>query len=191
MNTNRMAVLAKHFGAPDGDWNAWTREKRRAFGFGYLASALLLLQQHRPDEAWRTLSTAVSVWPGLLGRLDTFYELACGDQPRGYRGQADLLDVGRNGTEMLRRLDDLFARLGPALEPRRRTAYGSGYLALAMLSDQAGRRDEARRYLLRAVGINPMLLVSYPVVRRLVKLCVRPRLVCLGHLLVRARQPTA
>jgi tetratricopeptide (TPR) repeat protein len=191
MHANRTAVLAKHFGPPDGDPSEWSETKRHAYGFAYRCVALQFIEQARPDEGWDYLARAVSIWPNLLARPDTFYELACGDQAKGYRGQADLLDVGRNGADLLTRLDDLFAKAGTTLESRRRAAHGSAYLALAMLSDQARRWDEARRYLFKAVGINPMLLLSYPVVRRLCKLCAGPRLVYLGRLLTNSSQPTA
>jgi len=178
MHANRMAVLAKHFGPPEGEPATWSEEKRRAYGFGYRASAIGYLMQRQPDEAWDLLAKAFSVWPPLLQRLDTFYELACGDQPRGYRGQAELLDLEANGAEMLRRLDELFATAPDTLRAFRQPAYGNAYLALAMLSDQAGRWDLARRYLLRAMRANPRFAGSGAILRRLLKLCIGQ---CLVH----------
>lgn len=190
MHANRMAVLTKHFGPPEGDLAAWSREKRRVYGFAYRSAAVGYIQQGQPDEGWRFLAQAVSTWPHLLERLDTFYELACGDQPKGYRGQVNLLDVEGNGTEMLRRLDSLFIKSGSTLDSMRRAAYGNAYLALAMLSDQAGRWAAARRYLLQAVGANPRLMGSYPVIRRLLKLCAGQRLVSLVRLASGSSQQT-
>jgi hypothetical protein len=123
----------------------------------------------------------VSVWPEVLERLDTFYELACADQPRGYRGEPKLLDLERNGAKMLEGLDALFAEAGSLLEFMRRPAYGNAHLALAMLSDQAGDWRAARRYLLGAIRANPRLSGSYSIIRRLLKLCAGKRLVNVGR----------
>ena len=63
----------------------------------------------------------------------------------------------------------------------RRPAYGNAYLALAMLSDQAGDWRVARHYLLGAIRANPRLSGSYSVVRRLLKLCAGKRLMRVGQ----------
>ncbi len=149
--------------------------KRRAYGFAYRSTAWGYLQQGQPDEAWRYLARAASTYPPILERLDTFYELACGDQPRGYRGQADRLDIQTNGAEMLQRLAALFAA-DPSLRALEGVAYGNAYLALAMLSDQAGDWATARRYLWQAARRHPGLL-SPSFLRRLLKLSAGKRLV--------------
>ncbi|MFW6116145.1 MAG: glycosyltransferase family 2 protein [bacterium] len=170
MFRDRLRVLTKHFGPDEGDPLAWSEEKRRAFGFAYRSGAIGHIHQGQLDEGWRLLAQAVEIYPHLLGRLDTFYELALGDQPRGYRGQADLLDIEGNGARMLKRLDCLFAEVGPAVESLRRSAYGNAYLALAMLSDQAGQWEPARSCMLRAICAYPALVRQPGLVRRLAKL---------------------
>jgi len=177
----RLAVTQKHFGKPEGNPRTWSAERRRAHAHAFRSVALKCIQDGQADRGWRYLEEAVSIWPDLLDRLDTLYELACGDQPRGYRDQADLLDIESSGVEMLSRLDSFFAKAGPALESTRRPAYGNAYLALGMLGDQAGRWAAARRYLFQAIKANPRLLASYPVVRRLLKLCAGQRLVRMGR----------
>ncbi len=172
----RLEVPRKHFGPEEGDPLTWPDEKRRAYACAHRFVALTYIQAGRPEQGWRSLERAVAIWPGLLGRLDTLYELACGDQPRGQRGEANLIDIDRNGAELLRRLDALFAQGGARLAPVRRAAYGNAYLALSMLSDQAGRWAAARRYLRQAILANPRLLGTYPTVRRLLKLCAGRRL---------------
>ena len=155
MHLNRILVLTKYFGPPLGDVNMWPEEKQKVYAYAYRSTARHYVQQRQSDEGWRFLAQAVSTWPHLLERLDTFYELACGDQQNGYRGQTDTLDIEENGADLLRRLDTLMVAGGLALEPCDRLAYGKAYLALAMLSDQADHWSMARRYLFRAIEADP------------------------------------
>jgi len=172
MHANRQAVLAKHLGAFTASPQDWSDEKRCAYGFAYRCTAIDSIQQGNWDAGWRYLEQGVAVWPNLLARLDTFYELACGNQPRGYRGQAATLDIESNAMHMLAWLEKFFADNDPQFAPLRRTAYANTYLALGMLSDQAGRWSAARRYLLRAVKLDLRLLASPIHSRRLLKLCI-------------------
>lgn len=176
MHANRMAVLTKQFGPPDGDPFSWPAEKRLGYAFAYRSAALGYIAQQDAEQGWRHLAQAVEIEPDLLQRLDTFYELAFGDQPRGYRGEASLVDISANGAEMLRRLDALFAAAGPPVQAVKGAAYGNAYLALAMLSDQAGDWAAARSYLWQAAQHNPQL-VSGSFLRRLVKLYLGPSVV--------------
>ncbi len=175
MHACRMSVLARHFGPPEGDLAAWPVDKRCAFAYAYRAAALGYIAQREPDEGWRYLALALATAPSLAARLDTFYELVLGDQPRGYRGEASLVDVNANGAEMLRRMDALFAAAGPAVQALKGQAYGNAYLALAMLSDQAGDWRAARRYLRNALRAYPRLLRDRSVTRRLIKLSLGQR----------------
>jgi glycosyltransferase involved in cell wall biosynthesis len=179
MHANRLAVVAKQVGPPDGDMATWMVGKLSMYGFAYFASALDYLQQKQPDTGWDLIEQAILTWPALLTRIDTFYEIACGDQIKGFRGQAALLDIQANGTEMLRRLESLFTRPNSSFAKKRRVAYGNAYLALGMLSDQANNWKLGRRYLLKAMVSNPRLLGSASVIRRALKLWA-------GHRLVRA-----
>lgn len=176
MMDDRMKVICKHFGPPDGEAVTWPNDKRRAYAFSYRTAAFEYGMHGQFDEAWRFMEQAAPMWPPILGRLDTFYELACGDQLRGYRGQADLLDIDKYGAELLQRLDALFAKSGTAPQAMRRPAYGNANLALGILSDQANRWSDARRYLRRAAAIYPQLLTSYSFVRRICKLHAGQRL---------------
>jgi tetratricopeptide (TPR) repeat protein len=182
MHACRVSALTKHYGPPEGTCASWTPDKRRAYGFAYRSAALAYIAQGEAEKGWRCLGRGIEAYPRLLERLDTFYELACGDQPRGFRGQASLLELKTNGEDMLRRLGVLVARAAPAVQARRAAAYGNAYLALGMLADQAGDWAAARRYLLRAVRFRPRLLRDPMVVRRFAKLCLGQRLVRrLGH----------
>lgn len=182
MHASRTSVLTKHFGPPDGDPAEWPNRKRRAYACAYRSSAYYYIQQGQVDEGWHWLAQAVSIWPDLLQRLDTFYELACGDQPRGYRGNASLLDLESNGIEMLRGLSGLLDQSGPLARSLHSRAYGNAYLALGMLSEQADNWAAVRGYLIKAMRADPRLMRSYPVIRRFLKSCAGPRLARLMRL---------
>ena len=142
------------------------------------------------DQGWAYLEKAFVIWPPLLTRLDTFFELACGDQPTGHRGDVTSLDIDGNGAQMMSRLDELFAKSGGDVAQMRGPAYGNAYLALAILSDQASRWSTARHYLFQAIEANPRLVTSSPVLRRLLKLSAGQRLVGFGRSLGGGQQRT-
>jgi len=164
----RLALTRKHFGE-SGDSSALSVASRAAYGYAFRSIALKYIEHGQPMNAWPYLEKAAAVHPAILERLDTFYELACGDQPRGYRGQAHSLDIERNGTVMLQGLEALFVSADEPTRARQGAAYGNANLALGMLSDQAGDWPSARRYLLQAAWHNPRLL-SGSFLRRLAKL---------------------
>jgi glycosyltransferase involved in cell wall biosynthesis len=176
MLANRLMVIAKHVGDPTGDPNVWPDDKRQFYGHAYLKSALEHIQQHQFERGWELAQQAVTIWPPLLTRLDTFYELACGDQIKGYRSQAARLNIEGNGQAMLTWLDRLFAAPTPPPHTLRGPAYGNAHLALGLLFDRAGQWGAARRHVAHAVTSSPRLL-SYSVLRRFIKLCLGQRLV--------------
>lgn len=176
MLANRLMVITKHVGEPTGDPNSWPDDKRQFYGHAYLKSALEHIQQHQFERGWELTQQAVTIWPALLTRLDTFYELACGDQIKGYRGQAAHLNIEGNGQALLSWLDKLFAAPAPPPHTLRGPAYGNAHLALGILFDRAGQWGAARRHIVRAVKSSPRLL-SYSVFRRFVKLCLGQRVV--------------
>lgn len=176
MFTDNLKAVEKHFGPQEGLIQSWPALRRRAYGYAYLTAALGYIAENETDEGWRYLTQAVILYPAILQRLDTFYELALGNQARGCRGQVDLLDIQANGTDMLGRLDGLLTSALPDAQAMRGPAFGNAYLALAMLSDQDGQWGEARRYLLRAIQYQPALLRQTSVIRRLAKLLLGSRL---------------
>jgi tetratricopeptide (TPR) repeat protein len=176
MHANRIAVLTKHFGPSDGEPSTWNDDKRRAYGFAFRSTAFALFQQNQADEGWRYLTRAVQIWPALLRQVDTFYELICGDQPSGYRGQANQLNIESNGVRMLKWLDEWCAAQSID-RSLRQTAYSNAYLAMGMLSDQAGHWTAARSALRRAVRANPRLMLSGSFTRRLIKLYAGTRFI--------------
>lgn len=172
----RLAVAEKHFPASQADGSA-ARASRRACGYALRSVALRHLEAGQPEEGWRLFQQAVERYPAMLGRLDTCYELACADQPRGWRGDAASLDLVAGGDDLLLRLEALLDHAPAEIRAWRWTALGNAHLALGMLSDQAGDWTLARQHLWRALRANPRLALERGVVRRLAKLHVGRRLV--------------
>jgi glycosyltransferase involved in cell wall biosynthesis len=172
MHANRIAVLSKYFGPPTGESQVWSAEKRRAYGSAFRNTCIGFLQQAQVDEAWQYLTAGVSFWPDLLKRLDTSYELACGDKPWGYRGQIDPQQFQAYGADMIRRLTQMLDRDDLHPQALRRVALGNSYLALGMLADQNGQWQLARNYLFKAWKTNPQLGMQYPFMRRLIKVSI-------------------
>lgn len=172
----RLAVARKHFGKFSND-SVLTETSKVAFGYALRFIALKYIENAQPASGWPYLQKAAALHPAILERLDTFYELACGSQPRGYRGSANSLNIEANGVAMLEGLRKLFAEADPSLKPIRRTAFGKANLALCILSDQTGHWGKARRYMRQALSANPRLLLSYRVLRRFIKLCMGKKFV--------------
>jgi glycosyltransferase involved in cell wall biosynthesis len=168
---SRIALAEKHFGNAEGDPKMWSVDKRRAHAFAYRSAGLECMRGGLPVRGWRYLERAISMWPELLERVDTFYEVACGEQALGYRGDAKAVNVENKGREILKWLDDLFDRASSYLGAKRQQAYGNAHLALAMLSDQADLWGHARTHMFYALWIYPALLGRPGVLRRFIKLC--------------------
>lgn len=162
MLANRLAVLEKHVGAPDDPASA--RPTARA----HRDTALEYVQAGRMDEAATCLHTAVLLDPLVLDELETFYELALWNQPKGLRGDfATAPDPAAVEPQLFALLDRLLA--GPslpdgtrALRPR---TYALAYRALGLIS--YGRRDlaAARRYFGRSLAAAPGQFADPAVVR--------------------------
>lgn len=172
MQACRLSVLAKHVGPIRVPADQMSDDQRFAYGHAFVSHSLDCLMQHQSDAAWQVLTQAVGLYPPLLEKLEMYYELACGDQTRGYRGTPIGLDLDRNGAAMLAWLDQLFAPSNTALAGYRRTAYARAYLSLSILSDAIKRRPAARRFMWRAIKSDPRLLAKVSIVRRCVKLAL-------------------
>jgi len=170
MQANRLAVLRKHFGPAEGDPAHWSDEMRYAYAFAYRTAAIGFLQEERPDRCWQLLGKAIGIWPDIILRLDTYYELACGAGARGYRGLLEMSELQAIGQVILKWLDGLFAGESDALQAKRGQAYGQAYLALAILADRNGDWRQARIYLRRAIVASPGLASDGSVLRRMLKL---------------------
>jgi glycosyltransferase involved in cell wall biosynthesis len=168
MFSNRVAVVEKHFGPEPASGEDLAGQKRRAYGRAYLVSAVEYLQYHEVDRAYEMLQNMVALCPDLLTQLDTFYELGCGDQPKGFRGHFATLDIQHNARVLFEVLDRLFDDQPETgkLKGYRRPAYANARFALGLLYHGARQFREARRFLLGAIiaepkyGLNRQLVVT-------------------------------
>ena len=176
----QLGVIEKHFGPAEGDPSTWPPDKQKAYAYSHRLIALRYLDEGNA-EGWQHLNRAVEIWPDLLLQLDTPYELACSGQSKLSRGQAAQLDLPAAEQRVLNWLNELFQGGHLAAEQPRGPATGQAYLALAMLSDQAGDWPSARRYLRRAIQADRQLVRSRPILARLVKLSLGKPLVGFGR----------
>ncbi len=177
MLRDQIKAIARHFGPEQGDPSTWPPTRCRAYGCAYRTAAFGHIQSNQVEQGYRQLQHAFRLCPELVEDLHTFYELALGNQPRGSRGEVEGLNIAGKGAELLHWLDGLFADAATPLRARRSAAYGNAYLALTMLSDQAGNWRQARRYLWNALRVHPALLRQPGVARRWLKLCAGKRVV--------------
>jgi glycosyltransferase involved in cell wall biosynthesis len=175
MAEDRFKAIGKHFGPEEGDAASWSAERRRVYSGAHLNTALAYYQRGDParNDAGKgdeQLAIALRLRPALVERLDLFYELALSNQPRGYRGQIEGLDVRHQADAMMARVEPLLEQT-PGMTPAlKRAARGNAYLALSMLADQAGDWALARSYLRGAATANPALLKDPAILRRMAKL---------------------
>jgi glycosyltransferase involved in cell wall biosynthesis len=182
MLRNRISVLKKHFGLELMDGQKVDRIQRRVIGQAYLTSSVEYLQYQDIDNAYESFRKMAMTYPDSLKQLNTFYELGCGNQPKGYRGDFSTLDLQNNALVLLNMLGKLFSDqlMSDALRIYQRPAYANAYIALGLLSYGARQMREARSYLLRAIFTAPIYglkaqfiaiwLKSLPGIRNLVKI---------------------
>ena len=86
MLTDKKKAIAKHFGPEEGDPAGWPAIRRRAYGGAYRLAGLAHMEARNMAAGQARLKQALRYYPEFARRIDFFYELACGFQPRGYRG---------------------------------------------------------------------------------------------------------
>ncbi len=183
MIDNRLAVLKKHIivepdAAPD-----MIKRANKAYSTAYLISAVEYLQAGDEARAYVCLKQGTQFYPALLLQLATFFELICGKQPKGERGNFATLDIAGNTQVLTRLLDQLFLELDDttpaALELRRskRQIYALADFALGLLSYGARQFAPARQYLWRALRNDPKLRSNQQLISILTRTCLDPRLV--------------
>lgn len=160
MLANRFAVLHKHFGSAEMDFDAMVWHQRQAYGRASLATAIEYLQQRQPDGALPHLRAAFAAAPELMVAADVCYELACGTQPKGWRGHFDSFDLAQTEALVLTLLERLCRdpQSPRPLRRRRRAMRGRVALAVGLLCTGAWDFQAARRYFWRALRSDPRVL---------------------------------
>ena len=169
---SRLALTRKHFGDPRQGTAGMSAQQRRAHAYAYRAAAIKCLQDGGDDQGWRFLREGAVIWPDILGQLSTLYELVCGHQPAGLRGDVARVNLPQRESYMQQHLNELFQQADTALASNRDSAYGNTYLTLGMLGDQGGDRSAARHYLWTALHYRPRFLTDYLFMRRLIKVSI-------------------
>ena len=171
----RLAVLKKHVG--DEPAEGGSSIAHRAYGRAYLGSCIEYLQYGSKDRAYECFQKMANVFPGLLMELDTFYQLGCGDQPKGSMGDLVSLNVKRNSIPLLLMMNSLFSDAGTEKDVRslERASSAKAYFALGMLAYGTREFRESRWFFARAVFADPKYLFNRDLTSRWVKSLIVPR----------------
>jgi glycosyltransferase involved in cell wall biosynthesis len=146
MLSSRLIVLNRHLGAEPKDAAHGNPTQRRVYARAYFTSATEYLQVRDVDQAFYCLNRMAEIAPDMLTELDVFYELALGDQPKGWRGDYLSLDLDWSEQVVAQLLTRLVNELA-AIRPYRQTAYAQFHYALALLYYGARQFVQARRHL--------------------------------------------
>ena len=178
MVSNRLAVLEKHIGRIDLQSTELSQYKRRAFGRAYLTACIEHLQSKDLQGAYEYLFQMADIEPELLSELETHYELACGDQPKGSRGDYSSLDLIANTRTMMELLRKLFLEdsLYEKLQRINQQTYSKAYQALGLLNYGAENYRESRRYLLKSISIFPFSGFNKMILSTIIKSFLGPEI---------------
>ena len=166
MRTGALRTLEKLFANPElpADLRA---EQGRAFAHVHARASSQLYAVGRAEDGAGALREAVRAWLGILLEDETHWAVICAEQPVGYKGSPQFLDLAQGARRILNALahsvdDAADARL-------RRRAYGRAYRALAQLAFGQRRMGDARRYAVRALLSDLSLCMDRRTVGPLVK----------------------
>ena len=162
MLTNRLAVLTKHVGGEPAKSNNPDPMKRRAYGRAYLAGCVEYIQFGDEGQAFKCFQKMANICPALLTEIDTFYQLGCGDQPKGFMGDLASLNVKRSSLPLLGMMKRLFDKAGASKDIKglEQTAYARAYYALGLLAYGTREFRESRHFFARAVFASPRLSLN-------------------------------
>jgi glycosyltransferase involved in cell wall biosynthesis len=135
--------------------------KDRAYGEVYLTTALYSWAQFDYESARSYLNEGVRRWPELICQEETYYRLACAQQPPGYRDTPLLKDLPEMERQIDAWLEAMFAdpELAPQVAGLRQRAYAVRRLALARQYYQLGDEAQARRLLKALIAATPTALL--------------------------------
>ncbi len=168
---DKIKAIARLFGPAEGDPATWPDVRRRAYGGAYRITGLAHLESQNVALGQERLRQALHYYPEYARRLDFFYELACGYQPRGYRGDFHSHNLEESERVVLETVRVLFDSpdTPPDLRDLKRAAYAHAYLALGMFAYGDGWMRQSRWYMARAVKEDRSLLTDRQLASRYVK----------------------
>lgn len=163
MRVNHLTIIDKliatgHLSAEERSFLKGCAWRNAAWGYA---------QQGEDEQAWRCLQLAVKEAMDMALRVDTFYELALGAQPRGCRGTPLEAAAQARADHLPAHVDTVFRDLPSAARRRIRV---TAHLAVALVLEQAMNWSGARWHLRSAMRYDSRLLRHYPTVRRYLKL---------------------
>jgi hypothetical protein len=176
MEQSRSYVVAKHFGPEE---EGGPRIRRIAYGGLYFGSALTHLQRGDVARGRSALGRAFVIYPELMAKLDTFYQVCLASQPQGSRGVFQDLDFEPVAVKFLDNVNAVFGTgpLPQALVSGRPDAYGNAYAVLALVAYGCRLMSQARQYALQAIRAQPSFAVQRQVLPILIKSLLGTRFV--------------
>ena len=183
----RLAVLKKHVG--DEPLTGGSSSLHRAYGRAYLGSCVEYLQYSDNHRAYECFQKMANICPDLLVEVDTYYQLGCGDQPKGSMGDLSSLDVKQSSLPLLAMLNSLFVDMttSTSVKHSRKKSYSRAFYALGLLGYNSRDFGEARKYLSRSIWYDAKLLFNKMIINVWLKSLFGPALI---DTLKKARQKT-
>jgi hypothetical protein len=177
MIQNRLTVLGKHLGPEPS--NAGDSQPHRAYGRAYLGSCIEYLQYGGEEKAYENFRAMANRCPSLLTEIDTFFQIGCGDQPKGSLGDFASLEAERSNEFALRLLERLFLDSLTTEEARTlsRKAYATAYASVGMIAYGTRAFGAARSNFSRAIAKNPVFVIDRRVMHFYVKSCLGPGII--------------
>ncbi len=176
-------MLKKHLGPEPTDDTDTPSRAAQAYGAAYLTAAVEYLQFGDEARAYDCLRQGAQLYPALLLQLSTFFELSCGNQPKGERGHFTTLDLAHNRQVLMRLLNRLFLAIDDTtvaaaqLRQSKRQIYALADFTFGLLNYGASQFTPARRYLWRALRNDPKLRSNQQLLATLTRTYFNPRVV--------------
>ncbi len=152
----RMAVLDKHLSEKETPASL----AREARGNALLRATVEYLQNEDLTNAVGTYVRMVQAYPRLATSERTYFEIACGTQPRGFAGDSGSFDPSAAAYVLSAMLEKLETASPPVTAAMRRKAFAKTRLALGKLCYASKNPGLSRRFLLEAAAADPGLTLA-------------------------------
>lgn len=154
MTRSSKAVIESLFGPEVGPASSSSDVKRRAWGGHYRYQALTsILCVGDYASAAKALRRALIIDPSLVDDESLFYELALGNQPLGWRGTGERLDLPGNARALAVMLDQVLReQVDSSLEAYRSAVRRAAAEAIAEVAWGIGDRRLSRRHVREAAA---------------------------------------